>query len=581
MTDSQIPHVLGDLSTAEDSIIHCARRGTWFHPDPSIGVEQLETTDFPHLRVRARLLRELLMGRHGELDPRGVLVEGMRVVGRLDLNDVTAITRLSLVACALPDGITCVNARLRGLLLRASQIRNLNAQGLRCDGDLLLHLAMITGTSDSGALRLHSAHVDGMLNLERSTITSNVGPALNAEKLRTGSNLFLLNANITGAGESGALRLHSAHIDGLLELDGSTVTNSSGPALHGENLRADNGLFLRDVVVAGAGDAGALRLHSAQVGSFDGTRAVVANNTGAGLTADMISVDGSLILRDATITGAGELGALRLAAAHIGSQAVLLGVQLTNKSGPVLLLNEARVDGTLYLSAAAVCPQARSEIRKEPCPDNVREVDVQGLVFPRLGGSWREWLHLLVHHTVDYRPQPYQQLATVERTAGHDNNARHILITQQDDLRHRSPDALGKPIARWRHWLWGWLGRYGYRAHRLVIALAATLILTGAIGYTAGHITTRPHHYAAERVQSPTIPSTQPGTACSTAELIGLGIDRGLPLGATGLRARCDLDTATGWGQTFTYLLWTLQALLWALATLTIAAYTGLVRKPT
>jgi hypothetical protein len=49
----------------------------------------------------------------------------------------------------------------------------------------------------------------------------------------------------------------------------------------------------------------------------------------------------------------------------------------------------------------------------------------------------------------------------------------------------------------------------------------------------------------------------------------------------TGVRARCDLDTATQWGQAFTYTIWALQALIWALAALAIAAYTGLIRKPT
>jgi hypothetical protein len=54
-----------------------------------------------------------------------------------------------------------------------------------------------------------------------------------------------------------------------------------------------------------------------------------------------------------------------------------------------------------------------------------------------------------------------------------------------------------------------------------------------------------------------------------------------LPLGATGLRARCDLDTGTLRGQAFTYAIWALQALVWALATLAVAAYTGLVRRLT
>lgn len=45
-------------------------------------------------------------------------------------------------------------------------------------------------------------------------------------------------------------------------------------------------------------------------------------------------------------------------------------------------------------------------------------------------------------------------------------------------------------------------------------------------------------------------------------------------------RDRCDLDTGTRRGQAFTVLLWLLQTTLWALATLTVAAYTGMIRKP-
>ena len=71
-----------------------------------------------------------------------------------------------------------------------------------------------------------------------------------------------------------------------------------------------------------------------------------------------------------------------------------------------------------------------------------------------------------------------------------------------------------------------------------------------------------------------------PGTPCSGVELVGLGIDRGMPLGVTGLRARCDLDTATRRGQGSTVAIWLIQAAVRALATLAIASCTGLIRKP-
>ncbi|QFZ19920.1 hypothetical protein EKG83_23040 [Saccharothrix syringae] len=225
----------------------------------------------------------------------------------------------------------------------------------------------------------------------------------------------------------------------------------------------------------------------------------------------------------------------------------MVGVpDLDHDSGSLLILSKVWVDRVLYLPASVMCLRERAESGRRGCADGDRRIAVP---------------------------------AAAERAAGHDGNARQVLIAQQEDLRRRAPDAFEGRVARWRHWLWGWLGRYGYRAHRLVTALVVVLALTGALAYAAGQVPTRAGHHAAERVVSTTDGGR--GTPCSTAELIGLGIDRGLPLGATGLRARCDLDTATRRGQAFTYLLWALQALLWAMATLAVAAYTGLVRKPT
>ncbi|ONI89990.1 hypothetical protein ALI22I_13810 [Saccharothrix sp. ALI-22-I] len=123
------------------------------------------------------------------------------------------------------------------------------------------------------------------------------------------------------------------------------------------------------------------------------------------------------------------------------------------------------------------------------------------------------------------------------------------------------------------HRLWGTLAGYGYRTRALALALLLTLIAAGFAGYLAGQVPTRPGHHVAERVAAT-------GTPCSTVELVGLGLDRGLPLGATGLRAKCDLDTSTRAGQAFTVAIWIIQAVLWGLITLALAGYTNLIRKP-
>jgi hypothetical protein len=895
---TQTSPVVTDLTEFERQVVDTARCGIRTNPATTMTVEELAVTEDLELQVRADVLRDLLRGLHGGVDPRGILIEGVRVVGRLDLDHVIAVTGLGLYRCALPDRIVCRHAQLRFLHLNGSRLAGLDAEGLRTDSHLFLRDTVITGAGESGALGLHGARINGSIALERAAITNTSGTALAADDLRAENGLFLRDAVITGAGESGALRLSGAQISGPLDLAGATVANATGPALSADDLRAESDLVLRDTVITGTGESGAIQLFEAQIGSLlrldritinntvgpaldanglrvggdlsmpdatiagagergaiellgaqiggalgldcatiagaagpaleaerlrvggnlflrdcritgagergaivladaqvDGSlsleratitgtrgpaleaerlraansflmrhakitgvrggirlrgaqigdtfaldyatitsakgpglnaeriransnfsmqevkiastgeggaillvdaqvggtlgldRAAVTNTRGPALNAERLRVDsfflrdtklastgdrsaivladaqvggtlgldraavtntrgpalnaerlragssvflryteftstgergaillldaqiggtlelngakvtgtqgpalcgdrlrteGSLFLQGAAITGSGESGAIRLLGARISAQAALLMSRLDNSSGPLLLLHEAQITGALLFPPALACPAGRKGANHRDCPDRERSITAHGLTYPVLREiSSRQWLHLLVHHTADYWPQPFQHLAATERAAGHDGSARDVLVTQQHDLRRRNREALGNRLARRRHALWGWLGRYGYRANRLVAALGVVLALAAAVSVVAGHVTTHPGHLAAERVPPAAAKPGDPGTPCSPVELIGLGIDRGLPLGATGLRARCDLDTTTGWGQTFTAILWTLQALLWGLATLAIAAYTGLVRKLT
>ena len=485
------------------------------------------------MRIQATVIRKLLMGHFGALDPRGVRLRGVLVTGPLDLDRITAIAGLTLKRCAMSHGISCKRTYLPWISLRWSRLSYLKADGLRIDGDLDLRRSSIHGNNKSGTVRLLNANIGGLVSLTRAEIKNNCGYALFADGLRTGSTLFMKRTILWGAGERGAVRLLSVHIGGPADLSRAEIINDSGPALYADRLRTDSTLFLNHAI----------------------------------------------------LRGAGERDALRLSGARIGGQADMTKTQVLHHGGRLMVLNEMTVEDELVFPPSVVCPQRGVNFGRRACIDEVRKIGVRDLVFSRLADvAWQEWLHLLVHHTHDYRSQPFQQLAKVERAAGHDNFVREILIAQQMDLLRRTPEALGGKLGRWRHRLWGLLGRFGYRANRLVAALAMILVFAGGLAYVAGQIPTRPDHYAAERVVPPNplgAPVLGPGTPCSTAELIGLGIDRGLPVGATGLRARCDLDTATRRGQAFTYALWAVQALVWALATLTVAAYTGLVRKPT
>jgi hypothetical protein len=737
--------MLGDLSDREQQLVDAARRGARLVCSDLDPDRLAVSEDDPNLEIRAELIRELLLGRRGTLDPRGLRLAGARIAGELDLDNVPAGVGLALKRCVIPEPITAHDAHLPWLDLSVCRLHSLYAPQIRIDGQLILshvritssgharpislfrshsliHLlgahiggqllmneaqvtndsgtifgagpavhadqirvdgsldltgARITAATKRGAIRLPHAHVGGQtdltaaevtntqgtalqadgfradsglqladtrltgseeatvrligahvgdeLDLSNAEITNHSGPALHADDLQADRSVELIGARLTGAGELGAICMIGAHIHGVINFRHAVILNNTGPALYAHRLHVEARLNLDDARAVGASEDGALRLLDARVSRLDCNNAEITNHSGPALQADALHTHDDLRLVNARLTGTTGHGTLRVVAAHIGGQLVLDNAEITNDTGPavtadrlhidtdiricgariagsgqqgavrlpgaridrelilddtelinnsgaILDLRSATVGTTIRLSASVICTEPT---RRPSCPQ-LTKVRLSGFTYHSLTRSqWWEWLHIIRCHTPIYQPGPYQQLAAIERTAGHDNNARHILITQQHDLRQRAPDALGGWWTRQLHTLWGILAGYGYRTRRTAAALLLALLTAGALGYWAGHVTTNNHH-AAERTTTFT---TKTGQPCTTIELIAVGLDRGLPLATTGIRTRCDLNTDTTAGQTFTATIWLIQATIWALATLTLAGYTNLIRK--
>jgi hypothetical protein len=640
--------------------------------------------------VPAELIRELLLGHHGELDPRGVQITGARIKDTLDLDNVTTSVGLYLTDCTIDKPIDARDAHLRDLVLTGGRCAGLQADGVHIDRDLYLHGGLqVDGDQKDGLIRLVGGHIGGDLSLKKVELTNAAGPAIDANRVRIDGCVFARRrVRITGGGRSGAFVLVSAHISGSLQLDDDvTITNLSGPALDADDIRVQGSVLLTDGFRAtGHGREAAVSLENANVVlNVKLEKAEITNKDGTGFNATSARVHGHVLVRNTVrITGRGIRGAIDLAGAHLGGSVLLenaeitsdLGAALnangidlggslflhrgavltarrpggaidlvgghlagdldianatvTNSLGPAVSADQIQVDGRLFLSGETSLSAAGSRgaltfhggrIGGQFDSEGQTSIKVLGGLGPVLnlqelvvgttvtlppalmcphhqlrcshrswvrldefsyaslgeGWDWQQWLHLIRRHTPAYHASAYQRLAAVERAAGHDGTVRRILMAQQTDLRRRNPNALGGPLTQWFHWVWGVLAGYGYRARRTAAALLLVLAMAGLLGWSAGQVPTRPGHLAAERVASAT---AAVGVPCSTVELVGLGLDRGLPLGMTGMRARCDLDTAARAGQAFTAAIWLVQLAVWGLATLALAGYTNLVRKP-
>jgi len=157
-----------------------------------------------------------------------------------------------------------------------------------------------------------------------------------------------------GAGQDGVVRLPGAHIGGQLDCTGGELTSADGPALVADGLQADGGVFLRG-----------------------GFRAA----------------------------GAGELGVVRLAGAHIGGQLGCAGGRTRHGGGGLDLdLYQCQIGQLLLGRGFAARPDARG-LRYGGIPD---------------GPSVDDWLGWFRDPGpgLGYDAQPYQQLAAAHRAAG-------------------------------------------------------------------------------------------------------------------------------------------------------------------
>ncbi|MGH3964633.1 MAG: hypothetical protein ACRDRY_15470, partial [Pseudonocardiaceae bacterium] len=413
------------------------------------------------------------------------------------------------------------------------------------------------------------------LNLNGAELANQAGPALIGDGIHVDGGLVLAEGfTATGHCARGAVRLPGARIGGQLNLDGAELTNYAGPALIGDHLQVGSDMFAEDLTATGHSTDSAVRLSDAQIsGQLNLNGAKVTNQAGRALIGDHLQVGSDMFAEGFTATGHSTDGAVRLPDAQISGQLNLNGAMLTNPAGPVLDLEDAEAKH-LFLPAQVICPHGTAH--GSTCATPERRLALSGLVYTSLHTvGWHEWLHLITHHTHDYRPQPYQQLAAVLKAAGRESTARDVLIAQQRDLHDRGE--LGGRLVKGGHRLWGVLAGYGYRSGRIVVALLVVLLIAAGLGIAAGHTSVGPGRY----VTATTSQADNPNSPCSMLEQIGMGIDHSLPLAPTGIGNRCDFDTSNPLGAAFTASAWILQALVWAVAVLVAVGYLRLIRRTT
>ncbi|MEM9098985.1 MAG: hypothetical protein AAGC79_10720 [Pseudomonadota bacterium] len=420
------PEFLNDPETlpkAEKDLIAACVRGK-----PCIlGSKRPEPDDTTAPTIRAQLIRFLALGGDDDhpVDPFGVALRGARVEGKLSLAFCQNLRPLILSRCEVREPVTLVDAGLPRLDLSGSCLSgkgedgdSLFADGVQVSGPVFLR----DGFEAHGTVRLSGAELGGELSCIGGTFRAS-DVALNADGLKAQGGVFLR----AGFEAHGTVRLLGAELGGNLSCDGGTF-RASDVALHADGLKTRGGMFLR----AGFEAHGTVRLLGAELGG------------------DLACIGG-------TFRAAGE----------------------------ALLLKRAQVDGGFFFQSQLERPKGTVDLTAAEVGTLVDDAEswpapgklvLDGFTYKRFAGDAptnaamrMTWLERQSESdlTVDFRPQPFEQVAKVLREMGHAEDARRILIRKAQ--KERRADLL-QARARLGPWFesvrglstsaWAWAGMY-------------------------------------------------------------------------------------------------------------------------
>jgi hypothetical protein len=555
----------------------------------------------PERTIRAAFLHWLCTDAQAAacVPPRGIRIRGARIEGPLDFEGATLAHRLSLIRCAIPEGILLTDARARRIDLSGSYIRGLHADGLAAEGDLVL-----SGLICAGEVRLLRARIQGELRCRGARLENPNGNALSADRMTVEGSVFLDQ----GFHATGAVRLLGARIQGQLSCTGARLENPNGDALSADRMTVEGDVFLHQ----GFHATGAVRLLGARIqGVLSCTGARLENPNGDALSADRMTVEGSVFLDQ----GFHATGAVRLPGARIRGQLSCRGARLENPNGNALSADGMTVEGDVFLDrgfhatgavrllrahirGALVCTEARFEnpngialnleharlggiMDDEGSWPQRGRLRIDGLEYEGFAGDQtptdaRRRLEWLRRQLPDFRPQPYDQLARVFRRMGREADAVEVLIAKQEDLiRHGKLSWWGRLTRR----ILGVTIGHGYRSGRallwsLAFVIAGALIFgwanaRGLMAPSSPEILTDPLYRAGG-----TIPPDYP-----RFEALFYSLDAFLPIVDLHQESFWLPDAGKPFGALVRIYLWIHIAAGWLLSTLFVSGVTGLVRR--
>ncbi|MGW6528921.1 oxidoreductase [Streptomyces venezuelae] len=402
----------------------------------------------PERTVRASVIAALLLGANtpqpGTVARLGLA--GARISGRLDLAGAQVAHALWLEDCWFEEGVDLLGASTQSIAMVGCRVPGVEAGVIRVEGRLDLRRSHLEGGSASPfhrrvtALSLINAQVSGVVNLNGAELTAPGRWALSAGGLVAEGGVYCQHGFVA----HGEIRLMGAQLPGGLHMRGARLT---GPGPSGVALVLDNAAASTLDFSGGFTANGTVRLRGTRISDNLTFEGAFLNGPPDGAGPSLVAMLMQAVDFDFTLARPPS-GIVDLRGAQVSY------LHDSDRSWPEVV----ELDGFVYGS-----------IKVDEDGERREAVGRRDSVARRV--AW-------VRRGPDYNPQPYEQLAGWYRKAGHDDDARRVLLAKQRHRRRTLPRA-----ARvWGHLLDATVG-YGYRPWLAgVWLLSLTLLGTLAFG---------------------------------------------------------------------------------------------------
>lgn len=328
-------------------------------------------------------------------------------------------------------------AFLRFLLLGGDENCRVHEKGMQLRG------ALITGVLDLEGCRIHcgialkdcrfeAAPIVRSAIIDNLVLDGSVLPGLRADVVEVRGGVSLVGAVVAGS-----IAIHGSRLGGPLNCDGAKITSPTVAALLGDLIVA------RGIVMRGASIVGGISLVGAKLSSDLNIAGIdIHHAESIALKADGIDVEGDIILHSGRIEGEVEI-----VGAHIEGDFDCTGTRIHNPGkvalkfdrsivkGAWFLWKDAKIEGVLDMTGATI---GSIHDDRASWPDAgdlmLNRCMYDALIGGTIDAEQRlEWLARQSpgRWGEDFWPQPYEQLAHVYRTMGHEEDARRVLIAKE------------------------------------------------------------------------------------------------------------------------------------------------------